>query len=198
MNQQHFEHCMKDIFSAFGRKEPTGNAIMSIWKRVRNFPDSFMTWAAEKLSYYEKLPGNLSLEIEKNLYPQWRSETGQPLQERACCHECDTKFPGFFMGYRWHEGGRAYNATIRCLCNDDPAFDPMQRKSRDQAEREGWSLVPIGMSHAKFERENFYQGGDSAGGIGALAMRLSRNPAPQEPIRKAHAAQLEFYDAVPF
>lgn len=191
MNEGAFRNSMNRIFAAHAKAPPSRAAIDAVWYRVAEFPDAFMDWAAAKLCDYEKLPGNLGYEI-KGMYSQWRSETGQPRQERHCCPDCDRQIPGFFYWWQRDESGHVASGMCRCLCNNDPSLDPMPRKSKAQAEREGMVVMPKGNqgSPAGFEIELFGQSGESEpGGIGKEAVKLSRSPV---------GIDREYHDTVPF
>lgn len=199
--QETFKPQIRDIYAAHGKSVPSDAIVLRVWSRVKEFPDAFMGWACAKLQDYEKLPGNLGWELAGNLYSQWRSETGGRRSQLQGCPECDRETPGFFMGWKRYNGGIPYSATIRCLCNSDPAFGNIPAKSRDQAQREGWALRPLGDegSPAGFEDRHFPGSGGSAkvSRAGMMARSLARNPAGPEPVRKDHARQLELAD-IPF
>lgn len=201
MDNQHFRAEMRRIYANHGRT-PSDTVLFAVWKRVEPFADSFMTWAADKLSDYEKLPGNIGLELVRNLHPQWRSKSGQQKIVIQCCPECDRQTPGFFTAWRKH----GQRVLVRCRCNNDAEFDPMKPMTRNMAanlvyDEFGNKLIvaPQGTSFLEFEREHFPVGGSCGGNIGPLAVKLARDPVGPEKPRESHVALMEEYgDVIPF
>lgn len=166
MEQRHFEQCMKDIFSAHGKSAPTGNVVMAVWKRVKQLPDEFMTWAVFKFADAEKLPGNIGFEIERVMFPLWRTEFGKTAHVSACL-DCDTATPGFFTAWQRLDNGTFHRFMVKCVCNTGASFESMPRTTREQAQQRGWRVMEGGHTNAfRFEQECLYAIGpqrDSAG-----------------------------------
>jgi len=186
----------RECYAALGAKAPESSSpAWRIWAEMcADVPLTAVPYIRGKLFELDSMPRNFGKAV-KALAAEWRSDTRQPKPEQQCCHECYPPFPGFFPGWQKAEGGMLYKFMIRCLCNGNPYFDPMPRKSKAQAEREGYTVLPVGRRSAvEFEMETFYPERRGKGGLGQLPVRLARNPAPQESVRKAHAEQLEYYD----
>lgn len=153
MNQITFKNQLRAIFAAHG-KAPSEAVVYAVWTRVEPLPDEFMTWAVTKLCDYEKLPPNLGLELEKELFPSWCSQTGKKaLRLNAGCHECDIQTPGYFTG--WLKGGDGQRKLIRCACNTDEKCSFMRPMTRGAAERNGYHTTPPGKRIVQYEQEVF-------------------------------------------
>lgn len=155
--QETFKPEIRNIYAAHGKSAPSDTVVLAVWDRVKDFPDAFMAWAAARLRDEEKLPPNVGLELERNLYPAWRAETGQPRQRRHCCPDCDPQMPGFFYVWRLETGGYVRCGVQRCLCNNDPAFGAMPAASKAHAARNGGIVMPRDFAGgpAAFERGAF-------------------------------------------
>lgn len=142
MDQITFKNELRAIFAAHGKIVPSDAVALAVWKRVEEFPDAFMTFAATQLADYEKLPSNLGFELARVLYPLWRSRMDQQNTRRVCCPDCDRHMPGFFQAWKRDEAGRLRSVLCRCLCNDDPVFENMPRMSKAFAGQQGFSVMP--------------------------------------------------------
>lgn len=144
MEQNTFKNGMRRIFAAHGKIPPSETVLAVVWERLRDKPDPFMDWAAQKLADCEKLPGNLGLELERALLPQWRAETKGESDSRVydLCPDCDRQLPGFFYVWSQNPDGTRHMAVQRCLCNSARGLDPLPRKSKAQAQREGRMVMP--------------------------------------------------------
>lgn len=141
MNQAAFKSGMTAVYAAHGRVPPSEAVLLAVWRRVESLPDAFMDWACRELADYDKLPGNLGLELARALYARWRAERAPRGPRRLPCPDCDPSTPGFFHWWR-REGGLLRSGLIRCACNDDPAFDPLPRKNKAAARAEGLLVMP--------------------------------------------------------
>lgn len=152
-----FKTGMSKVYAAHAKAPPSQAVLEALWERVGTLPDAFMHWAARQLCDYEKLPQNLGLELAGRLYPRWRAQnrTGSPHQPQLC-PDCDPQTPGFFHWWRRDgQTGRVTSGLCRCLCNNNPALDPMPRKSKAQAAKNGLSVMPRGYrgGPAAFDKE---------------------------------------------
>lgn len=152
-----FKNCMREIYASHGKTPPTDAVMMAVWKRVEHIPDAFMEWATSRLADYDKLPGNLGLELSRALYADWKNQTGQTGNTRDCCFNCDKQVPGFFYFWRLDDIGQVKSGMLRCECNDDPALGSMPRMSKHYARSQGLFVMPPGYqgSPARFEMETF-------------------------------------------
>lgn len=126
---------------------------MAVWKRVKQFPDAFMAWAAEQIADEEKLPGNLGLELERMLFPRWCAQNKRQQAAIPCCPQCDTATPGFFTAWQRLESGERRRFMCKC-CYHGKMFEKMERMTRAQARARGWVVMPPGQNNVfAFELE---------------------------------------------
>ena len=148
MTDSSFRTGLNAIFAAHSKQFPSADAIAVIWTRVSAKPDSFMAWAAKELMDYEKLPGNIGLELESVLYPRWLAQSGCNAGTRPC-QDCDPTTPGFFTAWDKDPQGQPHRFIVRCVCNRNPQFARMAPMTKDHARRRQFSVLPPG------ERDSF-------------------------------------------
>ena len=139
---------LAEIYAVHGKSVPSEKIAEVIIRQMLDKPLAFMSWAAARMGDYDRLPGNMGLEL-RQLYSEWTSRRGIGSRKREACPDCDKSFPGFFFYWKRNEQGVLYERLARCQCNDDPN-ERGPKKSKTQVAKEGFTVIPRG-----------YDGGDA-------------------------------------
>lgn len=139
MNEIHFGEKLRDICGAFGKAYPATHVCNSIFRRIKELPDGFMDYAAERLENQPDLPRNLGYHLRHVLWPEYLDKNPglRAPEENKGCKFCAPGIPGFFWAYE--SNGKSY--MLKCCCNQRRDLEHLEGWTPAMAEARGLLLV---------------------------------------------------------
>lgn len=198
MNYQQMRGLVGDCYSAFNAPEARPRAC-ELWAEMcEKVSEDSLVWIRSKLVAGDSLPRNFGKAV-LGLYAEWRSQSGRGAQTQRCCPECDTQTPGFFLSWKNdEETGSLQSYLLRCMCNQDPQWHTQKARTKAQAQREGYTVMPSGYpgGPAAFERATYHKDPSPETDFGRRAGFLASNPSLSDKKRPGHLEQLSLTEAI--
>lgn len=145
MSEQELKILGHDCYAAFNAAPPAASSrAWALWAEMcAPVPLKAAPWIRSRILEQDSMPRNFGKAV-LCLWQDWHAAQRGSAARRDPCPDCDAALPGFFYWWRHDASGRLYSGLFRCLCNHDSYYDPMPRRSKDQARREGYSVMPEG------------------------------------------------------
>ena len=139
MDNQQFGAWIRELYSIFGKNNPSEPIMSAIYRRVEHLPDDFLDYAMSRLEDSEKLPANLGRELYRVLWPEYLEKhpelRGQEASRQAC-PSCSPDTPGFF--WAWALNGHRY--LLKCACNSRQDLAHLDAWTHERAMQAGLRL----------------------------------------------------------